>query len=70
MKTNFQVIDTIALILLIIAGLDLGLIGLFEWKFIAAIFGDETTLTRTIYSLTGLAALFKVVVFSKMARPR
>lgn len=51
-------IDWIALILLIVGGLNWGLIGLFGFDLVAAIFGPLTPITRIIYILVGLAALY------------
>ena len=51
----------VAFILLIIGGLNWGLVGFFNFDLVAAIFGDMTTLSRIVYDLVGLAALFMVV---------
>lgn len=47
--------------LLIIGGLNWGLIGLFDINLISAIFGDMTFLSRFVYLLVGLAAVYDVV---------
>ncbi len=49
-----------ALILLMLGGLNWGLIGFFDFNLATAIFGDMTRLTRIIYSLVGLAAMYTV----------
>ncbi|MDD5489349.1 MAG: DUF378 domain-containing protein [Candidatus Moranbacteria bacterium] len=51
----------IAFILLLIGGLNWGLVGFFKFDLVAAIFGNMTTLSRIVYDLVGLAALFMVV---------
>ena len=48
----------IALILLVVGGLNWGLIGFFNWNLVEAIFGDMTTLARVVYSLVGLSAIY------------
>lgn len=48
----------LALVLLIIGGLNWGLIGFFSYDLVEAIFGDMTTITRIIYSLVGLSAIY------------
>lgn len=53
-------IGLIAFILVIIGGLNWGLIGFFKYDLVAAIFGDMTTTSRVIYGLVGLAALSKL----------
>ncbi len=55
-------LDLIALILVIIGGLNWGLIGLFDYNLVEAIFGTMTTASRTIYSLVGIAALYTAAI--------
>ena len=63
---NYTMLDWYAFALLIIGGLNWGLIGFFNFDLVKAIFGDMTFLSRTIYSLVGLSALYLTVVsFSK-----
>jgi len=60
---NAEVLQIIAMILLLIGGLNWGLIGIFEWNFIATVFGYTSVLTRTIYSLAGIAAVYRIVTW-------
>lgn len=46
-----------AYVLVIIGALNWGLIGLFGFDLVAAIFGDMTVLSRIIYSLVGVSAI-------------
>lgn len=63
-----MVLDKIALVLSIIGGLNWGLIGIFKFDFVAWIFGGQTaTVSRIIYILVGLAALWCI---SLLFRPR
>ncbi|MFH1423557.1 MAG: DUF378 domain-containing protein [Candidatus Nealsonbacteria bacterium] len=55
-----KIIGLIAVILVVIGGLNWGLIGFFKYDLVATIFGDMTTTTRVIYALIGLAALSKL----------
>ncbi|OFZ20974.1 MAG: DUF378 domain-containing protein [Bdellovibrionales bacterium GWB1_55_8] len=53
--------------LLIIGGLNWGLIGLFQFDLVAAIFGGQAAiLSRIIYTLVGAAALYEVFVFNRL----
>ena len=53
--------DSIALIVSIIGALNWGLIGIFKFDLVAWLFGGQTaTLSRVIYTLVGLAALWCV----------
>jgi len=49
-----------ALIVLMVGGLNWGLIGLFDFNLVAAMFGDMTRLSRIIYSLVGLATVYTI----------
>ena len=47
-------------ILLVIGGLNWGLIGFFGYDVIAAVLGDMTTIAKVFYALIGLAALYEL----------
>lgn len=46
-----------AYVLTLIGAINWGLIGLFGFNLVAAIFGDMTVLARIIYSLVGISAV-------------
>lgn len=48
----------VALILLVIGGINWGLIGVFKWDLVAAIFGDLSIVSRIVYTLVGLSAIY------------
>ncbi|MGI5936940.1 MAG: DUF378 domain-containing protein [Oscillospiraceae bacterium] len=51
--------DRLALILLIIGGLNWGSVGLFRFDAVAAAFGGQTSsLSRVIYTIVALAAIW------------
>lgn len=65
---RFSAVDTIALILMIVGGLNWGLVGLLGFDLVAAIFGPMSLLSRVVYVLVGLAALYGIsLLFSKRA---
>lgn len=53
-----KVIDTIALILVIIGAINWGLIGLFQFNLVEFLFGAMTILSRIIYVLVGISGLW------------
>lgn len=56
-----MIMDRIALTLLIIGGINWGSVGLFRFDIVAWIFGGQTAVvSRIIYVLVGLAALWCV----------
>jgi len=56
-----MIMDRIALILVIVGGLNWGSVGIFGFDIIAAIFGGQSAaISRVIYTLVGLGALWCV----------
>jgi len=55
-------LDLIVGALLIIGGLNWGLVGLFDFNLVAVIFGEMSALSRIVYILVGLAAVYDVVM--------
>lgn len=54
-------LNKIALALVIIGGLNWGLIGLFQFDLVAWIFGSQAALgSRIVYGLVGLGALWSI----------
>lgn len=64
---NFKALDLIAFILVIIGGLNWGLVGLLNLDLVAKIFG-ASILTKIIYDLVGLSALYLIVISGKLAK--
>ena len=60
------ILDTIALILVIVGGLNWGSIGIFGFDFVGGLFGGmEATLPRIIFTLVGIAALWCITLLFK-----
>lgn len=55
---NISTFDLIVLILLIIGGINWGLVGLFGFNLVEAIFGVGSFLTSIIYLVVGLSAIY------------
>lgn len=53
-------LEKVALWLTILGGLNWGLIGLFDFNLVAAIFGGMSILSRIIYILVGLSAVWLI----------
>lgn len=60
-----KTLDLIAMILIIIGGLNWGLIGFFEFDLVAAIFGAMTIISKIIYALVGISAVYGIFSFFK-----
>jgi uncharacterized membrane protein YuzA (DUF378 family) len=57
---KMNALDWIAMTLLVIGGLNWGLVGFFSFDLVAAIFGDMTMVSRIVYDLVGLSAIYSV----------
>ena len=55
-----NVIDKIALVLIIIGAINWGLIGFFNFNLVAVIFGEMTWISRVIYALVGISGLWGI----------
>jgi len=58
---GMKTLDVIVWILLAIGGLNWGLIGVFDFNLVSAIFGEMSVLSRIVYLLVGLAALYDII---------
>lgn len=60
---NYNTLDLIAVILLLIGGVNWGLVGLFGFNLVTAIFG--IVISRIIFVLVGISAIYRIVVWGK-----
>lgn len=56
-----KALDNITAMLLIIGGLNWGLVGAANFDLVAALFGEMSPLSRIVYVLVGLSALYQAV---------
>ena len=56
-----RIVNQVTLLLLIVGGLNWGLVGLFGFDLVAALFGEMSTLSRIVYALVGASALYQIV---------
>lgn len=54
-------LDWVSLVLILIGGVNWGLIGFFGFDLVAALFGEFSALTRIIYAVVGVAAVYTIV---------
>ena len=57
-----NVLRKIALVFVIIGALNWGLIGFFEFDLVSTIFGEMTLISRIVYSLVGLSAIYSMFI--------
>ena len=63
-----KTLKSIALLLVIIGGLNWGLVGLLDFDLVAMIFGAMSAIARIVYILVGLSALYLAIV--SLPKPR
>lgn len=63
-----KALNLITLILVIIGGINWGLVGLFNLNLVEMIFGFAPMLTRIIYILVGLSALWQIMPLTQSAQ--
>ena len=61
-------LDWLALILIIVGGLNWGLVAAFDFDLVATLFGDMSMLSRIVYGLVGLSAIYTLVIVKNLAK--
>ncbi len=63
---DLSALDWVAIVLAVIGALNWGLVGLFDFNLVSAIFGPMSAVSRIVYVLVGLAGLY---LFYMATRP-
>lgn len=63
-----KTLDVVAVVLLVVGGLNWGLVGAAQFDLVAALFGSMTAASRIVYALVGVAALYEAVQWRAMQR--
>jgi uncharacterized membrane protein YuzA (DUF378 family) len=62
--THMKKLDMLAAVLVIVGGINWGLVAIAEFDLVAALvgldFGETNALSRTVYGLVGLAAVYQI----------
>jgi uncharacterized membrane protein YuzA (DUF378 family) len=56
-------LKTLAFVLVVVGGLNWGLVGLFQFNLVSALFGSVSTLETLTYVLVGLSAVYMLVTY-------
>lgn len=62
-----KTINAIALTIAIIGCINWGLIGLFNFNLVDAIFGDLSFFSKVIYTLVGIAGIWSIAFYSRVS---
>ena len=68
--TSLNALDWAATILMIVGGLNWGLVGAFDYNVVATLFGADSPLTRLVYAVVGIAALYGIYMAARIAAAR
>lgn len=60
--------DVLAAILVVVGAANWGLVGLFQFDLVAALFGDASAFSRIVYCLVGAAGLFQAMQWKAIQR--
>lgn len=63
-----KALDGIVTVLLIVGGLNWGLVGLFDFNLVATIFGEASVLSRVVYTVVGVCALYDLLLWGQIRR--
>ncbi|HSA57617.1 MAG TPA: DUF378 domain-containing protein [Gemmatimonadaceae bacterium] len=65
-----KTIDALATALLVVGGLNWGLVGVAQFDLVAALFGEMSLLSRVVYTLVGLSAAYVALQWRGIQRRR
>lgn len=65
---KLPVLDLVAIIVVIVGGLNWGLVGLFKFDLVVTLFGSVPMLTQIVYDIVGLAAIYLAFITPKLTK--
>ena len=63
-----KALNAVALVLIIVGGVNWGLVGLFDLNLVAAIFGEDSWFSNLIYIIVGIAALYSIYLLKPVTQ--
>ncbi|MFH0752050.1 MAG: DUF378 domain-containing protein [archaeon] len=64
-KKGMSTLDWVAVVLVVVGGLNWGLIGAFGFDLVEFLLGSILALQRVVYSLVGIAAVYSIYSLAK-----
>lgn len=61
-----KIIDYIALTIVIIGGINWGLVGFFNWNLVSFLFGSMTLFSKIIYAIVGICTLYLFTFYPRI----
>lgn len=65
---KLKTLDLVSLVLVIVGGLNWALVGVFNFNLVSAIFGDMSAISRIVYTLVGLSAIYLLTQLKNFAK--
>ena len=65
---KLNTLDWLALILIVVGGLNWLLVGAFNFDLVATIFGPMAIITRIVYILVGASAIYSIFVLPSLTK--
>ena len=63
-----KTIDILVALLLVIGGLNWGLVGVFSFDLVASVFGEMSLVSRLVYLVVGFGALYQIAGWKAIQR--
>lgn len=61
-------IDWLALVLVIVGGLNWALVGIMDLDLVATLFGEMSAVSRIVYVLVGVSAVYLLAISKKLSK--
>lgn len=65
---KIKTLDLVSLALVIVGGLNWALVGVLNFDLVATIFGDMSIVSRVVYTLVGISAIYLLTQIGNLAR--
>ena len=65
---SLSMLDWVALVLVVVGGINWGLVAVMDLDLVAAIFGDMTMVSKIVYGLVGVSAVYVAAVMRSFSK--
>lgn len=65
---KLTLVDWVAVALVVVGGLNWGLVGLLDFNLVTTIFGYASVLTKAVYALVAVSAIYVGVISTKLCK--
>lgn len=65
---SLNAVDYVAVVLVVVGGLNWGLVGLLDFNLVDTLFGAMSLLSRIVYILVGLSAVYTGYLLTQLAK--